>query len=270
MATLAREMQGPVLVLTLDRPAVRNALSRALRAELAEALRDAADDPGVRAVVITGRGSAFCAGLDLDELKASAGQSREEALEDSRALAALYRQIIDLGKPVVAAVNGPAVAGGAGIVNACDLAVASESARFGYTEARIGFIAALVAALLVRQAGDKAVRELLLGAGIVDARRALELGLINEVVPDGGALARATEVAAGLARNAPGSLAATKRLLARLSGLSLAEALDVAAAANAERRSSAELAEGVAAFLEKRQPEWLSEVESEPASRDSA
>ncbi len=256
MAVLATQLRGPVLLITLDRPAVRNALSRELRAQLAAALRAADDDDAVRAVVITGSGSSFCAGLDLEELKASVGQPHEAALEDSQALAALFSQIIELGKPVVAAVNGPAVAGGAGLVNACDVAVAAQGARFGYTEARIGFVAALVAALLERQVGAKVRRELLLGAEIIDAQRALALGLVNEVVPDDAVVERAIELATRMARNAPGSLAETKRLLASIDGLPLTAALQAAALANAARRSSPELAEGVASFLEKRRPSW--------------
>lgn len=257
MATLASERLGPVLVLTLDRPQVRNALSVELRTELSAALTSAAADGSVRALVITGSGSSFCAGLDLDELVAAVGGPEAYALADSRALAALYRQLIDLPKPVVAAVNGAAVAGGAGLVNACDLAVADERARFGYTEVRIGFVPAIVAALLRSQVGEKALRELLLGAGLIGAARALELGLINEVVPAGRARARAVDLASSLALNAPGSLAATKALLGDMAGLSLDEALDLATSANAERRSSPELAEGVGAFLAKRPAAWL-------------
>lgn len=256
MAVLLKEMRGPVLLLTLNRPEVRNALSRELRSELSAALSAAEADSAVRAVVITGSGTSFCAGLDLDELRAAVSQPVQEALADSRALAALYRQVLELGKPVVAAVNGAAVAGGAGIVNACDVAVAAIGARFGYTEARIGFIAALVAVLLARQVGAKAQRELLLGADLIGAERALSLGLVNEVVPDGAALDRALELAMKMARNAPGSLAETKRLLARIDGLPLPEALEIAALANAERRASPELTEGVASFLEKRAPLW--------------
>lgn len=261
MATLLARRDGPVLLLTLDRPEVRNALSRALRAELADALDAAAADPKVRAVVMTGAGAAFCAGLDLDELLAEAAGAEsagaaEAALEDSRSLAGLYRQLIALPKPVIAAVNGAAVAGGAGLVNASDLAVAAASARLGYTEARIGFVPAIVATLLRTQMGEKALRELLLGAELIGARRALELGLVNEVVPDGQAVARALELAGELARNAPGSLAATKALLLATSGLALDAALATASEANAARRSSDELAEGIRAFLDKRAPAW--------------
>ncbi len=259
MSNLATERHGPVLLLTLDRPEVRNALSLTLREELSAALTEAAGDASIRVVVITGRGPAFCAGVDLDELAASAGQPPAAALADSRALADLFRQIIDLPQPVIAAVNGAAVAGGAGLVNACDIALAAASARFGYTEARIGFVPAIVAALLVRQVGDKAARRLLLGADLIDATEALRIGLITEVVPDDELLARALDAAGRLARNAPGSLAVTKELLSRLHGLELDAAIDLAVTANASRRSAPELAEGVRAFLEKRAPSWLAE-----------
>src|SRR5690606_18305882 len=162
---------GPVRVLTLDRPAVRNALSRALREELRAALADAEADDAVRSVVITGAGEAFCAGLDLRELEATAALTREQHREDTLQLAELLTAIHSCPRPVVAAVNGPAVAGGAGIVTACDVALAAPEARLGYTETRIGFVPALVAVLLLHQVGEKHARELLLGAHLVDASR---------------------------------------------------------------------------------------------------
>ncbi len=247
---------GPVRVLTLERPEVRNALSRALREELRAAMDAAAADDAVRAVVVTGAGEAFCAGLDLRELEATVSLTPEQHREDTLQLAGLLTAILGCPKPVIAAVNGPAVAGGAGIATACDVALASPEARFGYTEARIGFVPALVAVLLLRQVGERHARELLLGAHLIDARRAAEIGLVNRVVAETPVLEASVALAHRLARNAPGSLAATKGLLARLPGLTLEEGVTAAVEVNVASRSGAEIREGVRAFLEKREPDW--------------
>ncbi len=258
MPELSTTDRGSVRVLTLDRPQVKNALSVALRSELLAALAAARSDDGVRVIVITGAGDAFCAGLDLRELEETVTLSPAEHREDTTALANLLLAIVRCPKPVVAAVNGPAVAGGAGIVTACDVAFAAPEARFGYTEARIGFVAALVSVLLLRQVGEKHARELLLGAHLIGAERAAAIGLVNEVVADGPVLDAAVAFAERMAGNAPGSLAATKRLLAELPGLSLAEGMTVAVEANVATRSGDEIKEGVRAFLEKRRAAWRS------------
>ena len=258
MSSILTDRQGAVRILTLNRPAVRNALSADLRSALAEALREAADDEDTRAVVLTGAGEAFCAGLDLRELEGMSERSAEENRADSRALADLLLQLATLPKPVVAAVNGPAVAGGAGLVTACDLAVMDRNARMGYTEARIGFVAALVSVFLVRQVGEKHARDLLLSARLVSAEQAAAMGLVNEVAAPGQALAAALDRARGLARNAPGSLAMTKALLAGVPSMSLEDGLRHAVEVNAVARERDELHEGVRAFLEKREPRWRS------------
>jgi len=240
----------------LNRPEVRNALSRELRGALAEALAEAADDEATRAVVLTGAGDAFCAGLDLRELESTVDASAEADRADSRAFADLLLQLATLPKPVVAAVNGPAVAGGAGLVTACDVAVMAEGARIGYTEARIGFVAALVSVFLLRQVGEKHARDLLLGARLVGAAEAASMGLVNEICADGAALDAAVERARRLAANAPSSLAMTKALLASVPSLSLEDGLRHAVEVNALARQTDDLREGVRAFLEKREPRW--------------
>jgi len=256
MSELRIGRDGPVMLLTLNRPAHRNALSRALRAELAAAFTAAELDGSVRALILTGEGDAFCAGLDLTELAAAAGGDPVESLRDSQALADLFTQMMRHDKPVIAAMNGAAIAAGAGLVTAADFALAAAGATIGYSEARIGFVAAIVSVMLVAQVGERHARELLLWARPVSAERAVAMGLVNEVVAPDRLLERALELARNLARNAPGSLALTKRLLLQQRGLGLDQALALAVAANAERRASAELAEGVRAFLEKREPRW--------------
>mgnify|MGYP001024834054 CR=1 FL=1 len=256
MADVTTHDDGPVRVITLSRPEVRNALSRTLRDALRAEVAAAEADGAVRAVGLTGAGEAFCAGLDLRELEATVALSPAEHREDTVQLAELLTAIVRCRKPVIAAVNGPAVAGGAGIVTACDVALAAPEARFGYTEARIGFVPALVSVLLLRQVGEKHARELLLGAHLVDARDAAAIGLVNRVVDGGPVLDAAVALGRRLARNAPGSLAATKGLLARLPGLGHDEGMAAAVEVNVASRTGAEIAEGVRAFLEKREPAW--------------
>lgn len=256
MTELELRREGAVLVLTLSRPHVRNALTASLRQALAEALRAAADDASVRAVVLTGAGDAFCAGLDLAELETSLSFSSERHRNDSRALADLFIQMVRFPKPLLAAVNGHAVAGGAGLVTACDVAVMADDARVGYTEARIGFVAALVSVLLVRQVGQKHASDLLLSARLLPAQEAASIGLVNEVRPKEDVLPRTLELAAKMAANAPNSLKLTKELLAGVGALSLDEGMRWAVEVNALARTGTEITEGVRAFLEKREPAW--------------
>lgn len=256
MPAILVEDVGSVRVLRLNRPAVKNAMNRALRLALRDALATAAAEPDVRALVLTGEGDAFCSGMDLAELEANRSLSSAEQRADSRALADLLLELSQLPKPVVAAVNGPAVAGGAGLVSACDVAVMAASASIGYTEARIGFVAALVSVFLLRQVGEKRARDLLLSARLISAREAAEMGLVNEVCEGGAVLERALAVATGMARNAPGSLAMTKVLLSTLPGMGMEDALRFAVEMNAMARVGDEISEGVQAFLEKRAPSW--------------
>ena len=255
MSLLLQDDNG-VRILTLNRPEVRNALNDPLRGALSEALIAAKHDDTVRALVLTGSGGAFCAGLDLADLQELSGRSTEANRGDSARLAELFLTLYTHPKPTVAAVNGPAVAGGAGLVSVCDVAVMSEGARIGYTEARIGFVAALVGVFLVRQVGDKHARDLLLSARLVGAEEAAAMGLVNEVAPPDEVVERAVARARAMAKNAPSSLAMTKSLLASVPSLGLLEGLRYATEVNALSRTTDDLKEGVAAFLEKREPRW--------------
>src|SRR5262245_32295329 len=181
------EVRAPAVILTLNRPDRRNAISRALIAALAEAVERAAADPAARAVILTGAGTAFCAGMDLEELQATLHQRPEESpvWEDAERLAALFDRIYALPKPTVAAVNGAAVAGGAGFVSVCDLALAVPAAKFGYPEVRRGLVAAMVMPHLLRHVGERTARHLLLTGELIDAPAAERAGFINRVVePD--------------------------------------------------------------------------------------
>jgi methylglutaconyl-CoA hydratase len=253
------EPRGAALVLTLNRPEAKNALSGELVAALDDALARAADDARIRGLVLTGAGPDFCAGADLKALQALSTRTHEENLADSRRLAKLLHDLRLHPKPIVAAVRGHALAGGAGLACACDRVVAAEDARFGFTEARIGFVAAVVAAFVIERTGPRIARELLLTARRVDAPAALALGLADELAPADSVVDRAIAWIGELAPCAPGSLAATRLLLAGLAGKTLHEALEFAAELNARTRATADCREGVAAFLEKRKPKWLAE-----------
>src|SRR5437868_3594247 len=199
---LARyELRPPAAVITLNRPDKRNALSRGLIAALTDAFLRAADDAAARCVILTGAGNVFCAGMDLAELAESLSQAATPASvwDDALRLASLYDFIYRLPKPTVAAVNGPAVAGGAGLVTVCDLAVAAAEARFGYPEVRRGLVAAMVMPHLLRHVGERTARYLLLTGELIDAAEAARCGLVNAVVPAGEVMARAEALARSLA-----------------------------------------------------------------------
>jgi methylglutaconyl-CoA hydratase len=250
------ELRTPAAVLTLNRADKRNALSRALIAALAAAVERAAADAAARVVILTGSGPAFCAGMDLEELQATLHQAPEESpvWEDAERLAALFDRIYTLPKPTVAAVNGAAVAGGAGFVSVCDLALAVPAAKFGYPEVRRGLVAAMVLPHLLRHVGERAARHLLLTGDLIDAAAAERIGLINRVVEPGRLVDAALALARSLAEGGPLALATTKSLLQRFSrqALSVAEL----ARASAEPRLGEECREGLRAFFDKRPAPW--------------
>lgn len=264
------EDRGAVRLLTLNRPQVRNAMSLPLMRELRARLEEARADEHVRAVVLTGAGQAFCAGLDMEELRAMSGRSAEEHRADSEVFRSLLETLYLFPKPTVAAVNGHAVAGGAGLAAVCDLTLMSAGAKMGFTEAKIGFVAALVTVFMVRLVGEKHARDLLLTGRLVGADEAYRIGLVNEVAPPEGVLERALERAHELTRSAPSSLSLTKAMIAAAPSLGVHEGMRYAADLNALARAGSELREGVAAFLEKRDAAWVAALPAIPASGEKA
>jgi methylglutaconyl-CoA hydratase len=251
--TLARD--GGIATITLNRPEKRNAISTPMMEELLTVL-DEVEAALERVVIITGAGKAFCAGMDLDGLRTLATQTHGEHLQDSRRMAKMFYRIYSFPKPVIAAVNGAAIAGGCGIAALADFTLAVPEAKFGYTEVKIGFVPALVSVFLRRQIGEKNTRDLLLSGRLIDAGEAYRLGLVTEIVPADKLAARAREIAATLIASSPASIAGTKRLLLRNDEAAIQADLDRAIHANAEIRSTADFREGLAAFLEKRDPKW--------------
>jgi methylglutaconyl-CoA hydratase len=257
MSVVRVEDEGGVRTITLNRPEKRNALTPELQEELMAAL-GGAEAAGARVVVLAGEGEAFCAGLDLTVLREMAGQSVDEDRIEAQRVARMFRALWECDVPTIAVVQGAAIAGGTGLATMCDFTLAAPEARFGFTEARIGFVPALVSAYLRLQVGDKVARGLLLTARIFDAEEARRLGLVSEVVAREGLQTRARELAAELMRNSPESLRATKQLLRAQQREWLESALELAMEANAAGRQTEDFREGVAAFVEKRKPVWKS------------
>jgi len=251
------ESSQRIQTITLNRPEKRNALSPELIDELTHVLNDTAEcDCGV--VILTGAGSAFCAGLDMEHLQTMNAHTVEEHRADSMNMARVLRTLYEFPKPVIAAVNGPAIAGGMGLATLCDFTYAVPDARFGYTEVRVGFVPAIVASFLLRQVGEKRTRELLLSGRIIKAEEALRLGLVTRVVEPDELMGEAISLARSLLQNSPQAMCAVKELLAGHSSSQLSEEIEDAIAANAQQRSSEDFREGVRAFLEHRRPEWPS------------
>jgi len=241
--------------ITLNRPDKRNAVSFELVRELMLALDEVEASPA-NVVLITGAGKAFCAGMDLDELKSLLGKAHDENVKDSATMAAMFRRLYDFPKPTIAAVNGAAIAGGTGLATMCDFTLAAPEAKFGYTEVRIGFVPAIVSSVLVWQVGHKIARDLLLTGRLFDAAEAYRHGLVNEIVSAEQLLTRARELASRLLENSPSSIRATKKLINGFIAKQLDEQIATAIEDNARIRTTADFREGVTSFLEKRKPVW--------------
>lgn len=241
--------------ITLNRPERRNAMTPEIQMELIAALEETASK-NFRALVLTGAGKAFCSGLDLSALQAMPSKTAAENRADAERIARLFLALHELPMPSIAAVNGAAVAGGAGLAIICDFTLATPEAKFGFSEVRIGFVPALVSAFLTQQIGDKRTRDLLLTARMLNATEAAQLGLVNEVVQPKELMPRARALAQLLAENSPQSLRATKQLLADQNEAWLDHAIVRAIEASVEVRERGDFREGIAAFLEKRKPEW--------------
>jgi methylglutaconyl-CoA hydratase len=246
-----------VQTITLNRPEKRNALSPELIDELTQVLDETAlCDCG--AVILTGAGSAFCAGLDMEHLATMTARTEEQHRTDSENMARVLRSLYEFPKPIIAAVNGPAIAGGMGLAMLCDFTYATPDARFGFTEVRVGFVPAIVASFLTRQVGEKRTRELLLSGRILKADEACRMGLVTRIVQPEELMAEALALAHSLLHNSPLAMRAVKQLIAGHSANSLDEEIEDAIAANAQQRSSEDFREGVRAFLEHRRPDWPS------------
>jgi methylglutaconyl-CoA hydratase len=252
MPVILIEEQSPqITVVTLNRPERRNALTLELLTELCAAINAASEQPNQRVLILRGAGAAFCTGLDLKE---AADQSKAHATAEM--VATTLITISQTRLVTIAAVHGAAVAGGAGIMSACDVVVAAERTKIGYPEVRRGLVAGLVMTFLRRQVGERNMRELLYSAELINAARAKEIGLVNRVVAPEDVMNEAQKFAASVLQGAPGALAQTKRLVEDLWWHSVKEDVDIALKYHMEARKSDEAREGIAAFNEKRKPSW--------------
>jgi len=253
--TLQLAHEAGVAAITLNRPDKRNAISFQLVDELMRTFDEIEKSPS-QVLILTGAGKAFCAGMDLDELKSLLGKSHDENVKDSARMAEMFRRLYDFPKPTIAAVNGAAIAGGTGLATMCDFTLSVPEAKFGYTEVRIGFVPAIVSSILVWQVGHKIARDLLLTARLFDAAEAKRYGLVNEIVSADHLLTRANELAAQILENSPSSVQATKKLINGFISTQLDMQIGEAIEDNARIRTTADFREGVSSFLEKRKPVW--------------
>lgn len=255
MTPLRIEQRGPALWLTLNRAEKRNPLGRDLLRALHGAIMAATDRDDVRCIVLAGAGPAFCAGADLTEFV----QAEDPAVlaADGELLARLLQAIVDSPKPVIARVQGAALAGGAGLVAAADFVVAADDARFGFTEVRIGLVPAVISPFVLRAIGRRAAQAHFLTGAPFDAAEALRIGLVHRVVPAHALDAAVDEIVGALGRAAPEALGSVKRLLEQVQGLAVGEARELTIRTLAERRASEEGQEGMRAFLEKRDAAWV-------------
>jgi methylglutaconyl-CoA hydratase len=255
MAQVEIDVSGRVGRLILNRPEKRNALDDSLVNDLSSAIVRLGEDPTVKVVILQARGEAFCAGADLAYLQRLQKFTFEQNLDDSRRMKDLFLSLHQIPKPTIAQVEGPALAGGCGLVSLCDFAVAGPKAQFGYTEVRIGFIPALVSVFLVRKLGEGAAARLLLSGEIIDRTEAHRLGLVSHISED--PQSGAEKIAEMLtSRNSGEAMHRTKTLLHTAADLPLAEALELASRSNAEARGTTDCRSGIEAFLSRKPISW--------------
>ncbi|MFY0591445.1 enoyl-CoA hydratase/isomerase family protein [Roseivirga sp.] len=246
-----------IATITLNRPEKRNALNAQVVTELKNAFTEAANDAEAKVIVLAAEGDAFCAGADLAYLQSLQKNTYEENLEDSSHLKELFHQIYTHPKVVIAKIQGHAIAGGSGLATVCDYSFTVPKAMFGYTEVRIGFIPAIVMVFLLRKIGEGKSKELLLSGELIDAERAVSMGLINNVV-EADLLDQAVQEFADrlVKKNSGQSMTYTKQMIASVQEMSLEAGLDFAAAQNAKARASEDCQKGIGAFLNKEKPTW--------------
>lgn len=257
MNTIVYAVSNRIASITLNRPDKRNALNSEMVNDLTTAFNQAEQDDRIKVIILKAAGEAFCAGADLSYLQQLQKNSLEENLADSTNLKNLFRKIYTLSKPVVAQVQGHALAGGCGLATVCDFCFSVPAAKFGYTEVKIGFIPAVVMVFLIRKIGDGRARELLLGGEAINADEALEKGLVTRVVQQGDLEKTVRDFAEHLVNtNSAISMKLTKQMIAEVQNLPLDAALDYAAAMNAQARATDDCKRGIAAFLNKEKIMW--------------
>ncbi len=255
--TILYEKHEQVVWLTFNRPEVHNAFNAKQIEEMTEALKRIREDNSVRIVVLTGKGKSFCAGADLNWLREIVGYSFKQNLEESRALADVLHDLYMLPKPTIAMVNGAAIGGGTGFLSACDIALAAEEARFGLSEIKIGLVPAAISPYVIRKIGESRAREYFLTGKRMLAHKALEIGLVNDVVPLEKLKASVDLLIDNLLTSGPEAMASCKELITQTSHARIEDVKEFTANMIAGLRVSEEGQEGMASFLEKRKPNWI-------------
>ena len=256
MRTIEVAEAGPIAHVTLNRPEVRNAFNEVLIEELTSWAESIKRGGPTRVAILGGTGKAFCAGADLTWMSRMVGYTQEENLRDARAAAHMYEALDSLPIPLIGRIQGAALGGGAGLAAVCDIAVATDDAVFGFTEAKLGILPAVISPFTIAKIGRSAARELFLTAARFSADRAREIGLVHRVVPASDLDATVDALAAELLTSAPGAIAGAKALIARVAGADPQSVGDLTAETIARHRVSAEGQEGMRAFLEKRRAPW--------------
>jgi methylglutaconyl-CoA hydratase len=260
---LTARRDGPVEYLTLNRPDVRNAFNEHVIADLtawAAQARDRAVRREIRVVVIGGAGKTFCAGADVTWMSKTVHDTEDENLRDATAMSGMFLALDELPVPVVGRIQGAALGGGAGLAAVCDIVVADQAAVFGFTEVKLGILPAVISPFAIAKIGRSAARELFLTGARFSAARAKEIGLVHAVVPAADLDAAVGRYVQELLAAGPEAVAAAKALIAAVWGRAAKDAMPMTAAAIAARRVSIEGQEGLRAFLEKREPEWIKDT----------
>lgn len=255
--SLRIDQQGPVVHVTLDRPDVRNAFNEQLIAALTEWAESVRPGGGTRVAVLRGAGKVFCAGADLTWMSKMIGYSRAENVADARALGHMLEALNVLPVPLIGRVHGAALGGGAGLAAVCDIVVAEENAVFGFTEAKLGILPAVISPFALAKIGQSAGRELFLTAARFSAARAQEVGLVHAVVPEADLDVTVDAYVRELMSSAPGAMAAAKALIAEVAGRQPADVGQLTAETIARHRVSEEGQDGMRAFLDKRKARWV-------------
>ncbi len=254
--TIIFSMDKRIARISLNRPEVHNAFNSAMIAELDDAFERVMADKSIRVVILSGEGKSFCAGADINWMREIIHYSFKQNLEESLQLAEVLHKIYLLPKATIAMVNGTAIGGGTGFLSACDMAVASEDAKFGLSEVKIGLVPAAISPYVIQRIGESKAREYFLTGKRISARKALEIGLINEIVPSKKLKRTVDEITDLLLASGPEAIAACKELIRRVPEMSFEKVKEYTARMIANMRISEEGQEGMAAFLEKRKPKW--------------
>ncbi len=259
--TIETQLNQGVALIWLNRPDLRNAMNDVLIDELGDAVARAQEDSDVRAIVLAGRGKAFCAGGDLAWMKKAREMTPAEAHADSVRLANVMRMLYEGDKPSIARVHGPAFAGGMGLVAACDIAIASTEAKFCLSEVKLGLIPSMISPYVIKAMGEQRARRFFLTGEVFDAAEAYRIGFVSDICPPEELDGEINLVLGHLLQGGPQAMGACKRLIRDVAGRPVDDTLaNETASRIAERRASDEGQEGIAAFFEKRKPSWVPKV----------